>query len=70
MSPVSVLGSTDGELEYLFVLEDKADPAYAMLTQLAAQQQQQQQREQAAAGRAVRIILSGQAAGTSQKIHK
>lgn len=55
-----------GTLEFLFVLQDKADPAYAAISQLARQQAEQG----GGGGRAVRLHCAGAADRTSQKIHK
>ena len=50
-----------GSLEYVFVLEDKTDPAYAVITTLIRELQGR---------RPVRIQSAGFAEHTSQKIHK
>lgn len=53
-----------GDVEYVFVMEDKADPAHGVVAALAADQNRRHD------GRPVRIVAAGQAARTSQKIHK
>jgi hypothetical protein len=57
-----------GALDFVFVLQDKSDPAHAVISQLIRQQQQQQQQQQGK--RAIQILMSGCAEHTSQKIHK
>jgi hypothetical protein len=50
-----------GPLEFLFVLEDKTDPAHAVICALLRELQGR---------RPVRILSAGHAERTSQKIHK
>lgn len=83
---------TDGPLEYIFVLENKLDPAHAAITQLLLNHPAvaagggegvpgggggsggSTHSSKGAAGggyeRTHRIVFSGAASGTSQKIHK
>lgn len=55
-----------GSLEFLFVLEDKSDPAHAAISALI----REVAAEGPAGGRATRIHAAGGAERTSQKIHK
>lgn len=50
-----------GPLEFVFVLEDKADPAHAVICALLREVQDR---------RPARILSAGHAKRTSQKIHK
>eukprot|EP00983_Pelagomonas_calceolata_P097949 1158300-Pelagomonas_calceolata.AAC.1 len=62
----------DGPVEFLFVGESEADPAWPCLRSLAAQQQHLQARggDQSAGSRTVRLHVSGLSQRCSQKIHK
>uniref|UniRef100_A0A7S3VJX6 ceramide glucosyltransferase n=1 Tax=Dunaliella tertiolecta TaxID=3047 RepID=A0A7S3VJX6_DUNTE len=61
----------DGPVEFLFVGESEADPAWPCLRSLAAQQQHLQARggDQSAGSRTVRLHVSGLSQRCSQKIH-
>ena len=54
--------SAGGDVEYIFVLENAGDMAYATVNSLVLEAQSQR--------RDVRIVFSGFASNSSQKIHK
>lgn len=61
--PPSLHMQAEGEYECIFVTDSEEDPAVPLLHSLIAAQKK-------ATGRAARILFSGQAQKTSQKIHK
>lgn len=59
-----------GALEFVFVLEDKCDPAHAVIAALMAEAKGQGGSGGGGQQRSVRIQFAGCAQRTSQKIHK